>query len=198
MALFVFELRYQVRSGPEGKAGLQVLRQAFERAGDELKDSARHIGPFAFPVFEAFARRQFKRQGLGPNRGAWPALSPAYAEWKAEKYPGAPILVRTGRLRESLTMSAAEAGAVSGDAIRRVTAHGFEWGTRVQYAHYHQLGTVRMTDRPVFDFDERFEKGLRAATLKGVRRALSIARVDTHADVSGLDGRIRDEDEEGD
>lgn len=189
MAIFGFEMRYQVRSGPEGKPGLQALRLAFERADGHLRDSARHIGPFAFPVFEAYARRQFRGEGIGPNRGKWSPLGDGYGAWKARAYPGAPLLVRTGRLRESLTTS-----APSPDAIRTVTATGFEWGTRVQYGHYHQLGTIHMVDRPLFDFDARFEKGLRAAVLKGVRRALSIARADVSADVSGLDTRIREED----
>ncbi len=188
MALFAFELKYQVRSGPEGRAGLQSMRMAFERAGRELSDAARYIGPFAFPVFESFARRQFRGQGVGPNRGKWAPLKEAYLKRRfAQGYTG-PVLVRTGRLRASLTTK-----EPTPDAIRRTSAHGFEWGTRVQYAHYHQLGTIHMADRPLFDFDERFEKGLRAAVLKGVRRALTASALDSVADTSGLDRRIRDE-----
>lgn len=192
MPLFAFELKYQVRSGPEGKAGLQAMRLAFERADGHLRDSARHIGPFAFKVFESYAKRQFRGQGIGPNRGKWSELSDGYKKWKARAYPGAPILVRTGRLRSSLT----EAGSV--DAKRRLLPHGFEYGTRVQYAHYHQLGTIHMVDRPVFDFDERFEKGLRVAVLKGVRQALVIARVSENADTRELDERIGRDEEGGD
>lgn len=37
----------------------------------------------------------------------WPALKASYAAWKARKYPGAPILVRTGLMAKSFAFRAA-------------------------------------------------------------------------------------------
>lgn len=52
--------------------------------------------------FAVIETRQFDSEGAYGS-GGWPALSAKYAAWKARHYPGAPILTRTGALRQSLT-----------------------------------------------------------------------------------------------
>ncbi len=98
------------------------------------------------PVWAAIAddflqieARQFATEG-GLGR-PWPPLSPAYAAWKAKHYPGAPILVRTGRLRASLTSR-------GGDHVEAIEPQMLKIGTAVPYARFHQTGTKRMPPRP--------------------------------------------------
>lgn len=184
--LFAFTIDYQVRGMGAGPAGLQRMRFAFERLGQELKDAGRYVWPHVMTALEDFERRQFAGEGIGPNRGKWAPLTPGYAAQKEKRYPGQPILVRTGSLRAALTQSDAPF------AIRRRAAGGMEFGAAVQYGHYHQLGTVRMVDRPLFDFDERFQRKVRAAALKGVRQAASVARLDDY--MASVDDEARRED----
>ena len=72
-------------------------------------------------------------------KGTWPALSPAYARWKAVAYPGRPIMVRTGDLRSTLT---------SGKAVLAKTDDSLFLGTSVPYAAYHARGAGNLPQRP--------------------------------------------------
>ena len=62
----------------------------------------------------------------------WPALSPNTIRDRAQKgFPSGPIMVRTTRLRKSLTQR-------SGDAIVQVEKFALVFGTHVPYADFHQ------------------------------------------------------------
>lgn len=71
----------------------------------------------------------FRSEGQALGR-RWAPLSPAYAQAKQRDYPGQPILVRTGRLRDSL---------VNKPTIR-FRGNTMEIGTNVPYSQYHQNG----------------------------------------------------------
>ncbi len=73
---------------------------------------------------------------------AWPPLNPTYAAWKAKRFPGRPLLVRTGRLYRSLTGrgTGADARVALGDREVRI-------GTRVPYTVWHVRGTQNMPVR---------------------------------------------------
>jgi hypothetical protein len=53
-------------------------------------------------TFQMEMREQFASEG-GASGERWAQLSPAYKAWKEEKYPGQPIGVLSGALRESMT-----------------------------------------------------------------------------------------------
>jgi hypothetical protein len=90
--------------------------------------------------------RQFATQGAYGS-GGWSPLSPKYAAWKARHYPGAPILVRTGELRDSLT---------NGPDIRVITRSAMAVGSGVDHGLYHQRGDGVPQRRPIeFPEDER-------------------------------------------
>lgn len=44
----------------------------------------------------------FASHGASGKSGAWPALSPKYAAWKARVFPGRPIMRATGAMMQSL------------------------------------------------------------------------------------------------
>lgn len=161
-----------------GETALQSFRAAFERAGDELRDFGRHVFPRLVPVFEDAVRTQFEARGRGPAAGHWKPLSPSYAKWKEARFPGMPLMERTGDLRAALT----DAG--SSMAWREWSASQLSFGTAgVPYASYHQMGAGRLPARPVFDFGSDFDEALTQALQLGVVDALKAARVDEVAEV---------------
>lgn len=103
---------------------------------------ARDLTPLWEDIADDFHRvelHQFDSEGAyGPG---WPALSPAYAEWKEQHYPGAPLLVQTGALKESLVSHGP-------GSIEERSADALTIGTSIHYAAFHQTGTSRMPPRP--------------------------------------------------
>ena len=100
------------------------------------------------PAYEAIAnyqaaewRKQFATEGSHFGT-SWAPLSPGYRKWKAAHFPGQPILVRTGRLRASLTQRPL--------GIEEVTSKGIRLGTDVPYGQFHQRGTRVMPRRQLY------------------------------------------------
>lgn len=76
-------------------------------------------------------KAQFSLKGSGQ----YPPLSPKYATRKATTHPGAPIMVKSGRLRDSLSKRSG-----TFDSIRRVGKLSMILGTKTPYGIYHQEG----------------------------------------------------------
>ncbi len=72
----------------------------------------------------------------------WAPLDPQYAAWKLENYGADGILVREGTLRSSLT------DWNSRGAIRDIGVTEATFGTNLDYAKFHQMGTRMMPSRP--------------------------------------------------
>lgn len=87
-----------------------------------------------------FANEENFRQGGLPS-GGWSPLDPQYAGWKRIHEPGAPQMVRTGRLFRSLTM-------LEGSP-NRIDVMDATFGTSIEYAKFHQYGTSKMPKRKV-------------------------------------------------
>ena len=73
--------------------------------------------------------------------GGWAPLDAEYGAWKMTRFPGAPPLVRTGRLFASLT--------AQNMASVNMSPKSFTIGTNVEYAKFHQYGTSKMAKRKV-------------------------------------------------
>ena len=126
--------------------GINQVNRALVVASEAVKD----LRPVWESVYDDFLKRErvvFAREGNygSPTRemntpgpwGDWAPLNYAYAEQKKAKGFGSRILVRTGRLRDSLTQRGhADAVFVPG----RMT---MAMGTKVPYSGYHQHGTRR-------------------------------------------------------
>lgn len=78
-------------------------------------------------------RSQFQLQGSGQ----YPALSPRYAIQKRKDVGNKPIMVRSGKLRDSVS------GAENSDSIKIITAKGLTMGTTVGYGVFHQSDDPR-------------------------------------------------------
>ena len=116
--------------------GFKAFGMVLERFSHRIEDPT--------PVWDGLAdrfvelqKKNFASQGSTMS-GGWPVLSPKYGAWKATHYPGRPILVRTGELKESL------AGKLG---IREFNRKSMTVGTQVAYAAFHQNGTRTMPAR---------------------------------------------------
>jgi len=87
-----------------------------------------------------FANEENFRQAGLPS-GGWSPLDPQYAAWKKVEAPGTDLMTRTGRLFRSLTSLQ---GPPNNIDIMDAT-----FGTRVEYAKFHQYGTTKMPKRKV-------------------------------------------------
>lgn len=181
MSVLGLELQWLVNGVATDDTVMERISVAFERAGEEVRDFEKHLWPKVTAALETDVRRQFAEQGGGP-RGSWEQLSPQYAAWKNQNYPGQAILRRTDAMYLALTDS-------SHPNARRAAAGAdtFEFGTiGLEYPSFHQLGTVHMTDRPPFDFGSDFRRDLQQAVGEAVREAVAAAKLDEFAEVKGL------------
>jgi len=107
---------------------------------DRAKDVRGALNKIA-DEFTAHERTVFIRQGAVEGLAGWAPLKPDYAAEKlASGYSGG-ILVRTGRLRMSLT------NKNDANFVMRMTPKSLKIGTSVPYAMYHRKGTVHMPKR---------------------------------------------------
>jgi phage gpG-like protein len=123
--------------------GLERSTRAFKVLDDSIKDF-REVWPEIRMYWVRANVEHFESEGARGGQ-KWQPLSANYAKWKAKKYPGKPILVRTGRLFRSLTL-----GGFGTDIINDEQPRSLTLGTAVPYAKYHQRGTSRLAQRPVF------------------------------------------------
>lgn len=110
---------------------VEDARDAFNAMGDRLAKAE---------------QQQFDSEGAYGS-GGWQPLSPRYAEWKARKYPGKPILERDGLLRESLTQR-----PFGVDVVETKMA---VFGSGVEYAPYHQAGGGDLPQRRVIELPDK-------------------------------------------
>jgi len=85
------------------------------------------------PILAADQKRFWQQESSPITGRPWAALTPNYALYKAERYPGQPILRATGLMQDSMEI--------------RVRGNKFSvYGP--PYGKYHQFGTSRMVARP--------------------------------------------------
>lgn len=121
---------------------------------DDLIDGMRERITDVKPAFR-WAHQQLKRtfadnftsQGL--DVGGWAPLSAEYASWKLARYPGAPTLVRSGRLFRSVA-------ELSDPLVNKIDKLSATFGTGVPYAQFHQTGTSKMPKREIVFINQTF------------------------------------------
>lgn len=102
---------------------------ALNARADDVADLRSLLEAFG-PVFRAHMQEQFASEG--ELAGGWAPLSPAYAAWKAEHYPGRPIGVLEGHLRSAMTGAAGYTEDIGSDAA----SYGLGGGPATEYGHY--------------------------------------------------------------
>lgn len=122
-----------------------VFNRSLNRFTENLRDF-RQLWPAVIVELQTIMKEQFAGQGVGPS-GQWQQLSPAYKRWKEKKYPGAPILVRTGATRDALTKNTEHSLIIKGQTE-------LIFGVSLPYPIYHQRGKGRLPHRAIFDLTE--------------------------------------------
>jgi len=118
--------------------------RAFEFAMSRYADFTEPFGLMADDFFQTMTG-VFEREGAFEGRVKWQELSPAYARWKTQHYPGRKILELTGRLRASLTNKGGP------DNVLQITPTMLAVGTVVPYAIRHQLGLGNLPMRKIIE-----------------------------------------------
>lgn len=90
-------------------------------------------------LLDFYTNEVYDTQG-GTYGSGWAPLSPAYAIQKAKLYPSGTILIASGHMRASNTLSVGDTSAL----IENTT----------DYAGYHQDGTPKMPARPLMLVDQ--------------------------------------------
>ena len=141
-------------------AGEVFYSRMFELAAEEARDLSEPLEQAGHVVLGAVAQ-QFATEGR--RAGGWPPLSPRYAAWKARHYPGRPILVLTGAMKEA----ALDPRAIQ-TSPRRMT-----YEVRDAKALWHQVGAGRLPVRRLVDLtghDRRMIDRVFARWLARIRR----------------------------
>lgn len=98
------------------------------------------------PVFRKM-RNYFERRwsnnflSHGLEVGGWKPLDAEYAAWKSAHFPGAPPMIRSGSLFQSIR-------DLRG-APNEINKSNATFGTNVKYAKFHQYGTTKMAKREI-------------------------------------------------
>jgi phage gpG-like protein len=133
-------------------AGEVQMDRGIARFADGVSDY-RPIWGVIESDFYALEQRQFATAGAAGG-ASWPALSPEYSAWKEMRFPGKPILERTGDLMSSLT------DPNHPQTVRIEERKTLTLGTRVPYAIYHQSTAprTRLPRRPEIMLTEEFKR----------------------------------------
>lgn len=147
--------------------GVPEFDRAFNRIGQIISDF-RSIWPEVAQAFYRIEVEQFESEGTRGASGRFTALSPAYAKFKAVKFPGKTILRATDTLFDSLTNPNAP-GSVFRPEQSQLTL-----GTSVPYGVFHQRGTRRMPRRPPISMSEdqkrQIQKAIQIGLVQFMRR----------------------------
>ena len=125
---------------------------AFSDLADEMGEIDERLNSLDLndlvPVIVEEVVRVFETEGYGQ----WPALSPAYKEWKAANYPGQPIL----RLMDKYFSAATQPG--NPNNFIDLDDNRIEYGVDgLDHPRYHEDGTSKTPARPVFGLIEESE-----------------------------------------
>lgn len=114
--------------------GQEPFVRALQRFANEISDWREFWSEWFRDAWYRHVDTHYVTQGRSTGEN-WPPLSEAYAAWKQKHWPGIPIGVLSGALRESLTFPNDQS------AVWNATATGLTVGTKVPYAIFQQLGT---------------------------------------------------------
>jgi len=131
---------------------VQLLR-SFRKFADNVKDLSEAFREIAQDFHQTVERKQFESEGAYGS-GGWAPLSEEYASWKAKNFPGRPLMVLSGDLKESLM-------GENPWAIEDIQPLQLRLGTKIKYAVYHQSLKPRKTKlprRPLIDLTEADKK----------------------------------------
>jgi phage gpG-like protein len=120
--------------------------QATVRRLLKVGDAAKNPKPALQAMEKALASEQekvFDKEGEAPGFPGWRPLNPTYSARKVKDGFRGKILVRSGKLRMSVS------NAQDSNFVSRIRPQSIEVGTRLNHANFHQYGTKNMPARSV-------------------------------------------------
>ena len=133
--------KFDIRLTPESKRKINALAKAGKI---DLRPTLSVIGiGYRKEVRAIFDKQQPRGEGQ-----RWDPLSEQYAKWKEKHFPGRPLLVRTGALRDSMTIQ----GATGNITIISKTSATF--GSLLSYGIYHDSDEPRTSNLPRRNFSD--------------------------------------------
>jgi hypothetical protein len=142
-------------------AGVEQFSRAFNRIEEEL-DDLRTIWPEVAKQFYQIEGEQFRSEGGIGASGKWAALSPAYAKYKAVKFPNQPIGKATTSLFDAMTNPEAP-GAIFKPERGQLTI-----GTSIPYGRdFHKKRSVISMNE---DQKRRIQKAIQVGLVAFVRK----------------------------
>lgn len=133
---------------------LAAMGDSLERMPDAMKETGTYLREF-------FAGEVFASHG-GAIGMAWPRLSSAYEAQKAKRFPGRPMLVRSGLMQRSFRSSFTDSSA----RVRNTAP----------YFKYHQSDlprTSKLPRRAIMDVDETRQRVITQIIRRAVQRKLA-------------------------
>lgn len=104
----------------------------------KIEHAAKNLKP-VFRWAREDLRKTYTDHFLSNGGGTWKPLDPEYGAWKSSRYPGAPTLIRSGKLFQSVSK-------LEIDEIKDMSAR---FGTNAEVAKFHQYGTWSMPKREI-------------------------------------------------
>lgn len=126
--------------------------RAFTALASEVTNLKTPLGEAA-ELLKHSTGKNFLSEGVYGTGGRWKPLNPEYEAWKQQHYPGRPIMVRTGELRNALLVR----------GVRELTGRRLVYGvsgSAEKYAHYHQTGEGKMPQRKIVALTQQDRRGI--------------------------------------
>ena len=136
----MIELKVEKEGLQELVLGLKNFGRDISLLEEPLNDSARYM--------QQQAIANFATSGALMQEGGWPPLKETTVKLKAKRYPGAPMMVRSGTLKRSFEIIGPKIGKDIGE---------IEVRNPVEYASYHQfsMNEARLPRRILLRFQKQ-------------------------------------------
>lgn len=160
----------QIRLTKESKL---ILKRLAKAGKIDLRPSLKVIGiGYRKEVKSIFEKQQPRGVSL-----RWSALSPKYALWKRKHFPGKPLLVRSGDLKNSMITKGARGN------ITLIGRNSAVFGSSISYGAFHDDGTRTLPKRNFSEPSERRFNIWRRDLEKGVTEQFRKNKIKVEGDI---------------
>ena len=146
--------------------GADALAAKYGKLASQITDFSAPMKQSAQYLMEFFSGEVFASRGSVIGH-PWPALNRKYAAYKAQKWPGRPPLIQTGKMQRSF---ASQFGTDYAKVYNTATNRQGQ-----NYFDFHQLGTRNIPARVMMDVDRQRQQDIANFFAEDLRKKLSEA-----------------------
>lgn len=125
-------VRVTIVRGKDVPGRIRKLGQGLSDLTGAMKDIGKSLGKY-------YASTAFASQGAVYGQ-QWPALSPAYAVWKAKHYPGAGMLIQKGTMQKSYVSTSTRSSVLVTNSDPKFKYHQSTEGPRTRIPRRATIG----------------------------------------------------------